>query len=186
MKLEKLAPWNWFKKEEEEDQTTLPVRHTTAKESAAGYPSLMRPLHDEIDRVFDSFFRGFGFPGLGRELAPRAATSWLRPSLDLAASEKEYTVTVELPGVSADDVEVELSGDSLVIKGEKKHEKEESKKDFYRLERSYGAFQRTLSLPEDADRGGIGARFRHGVMTVSIPRRAARPADRRVIEIQGS
>lgn len=184
MNLEKLAPWNWFKKEEEEDRGSVPIRRAATEASAGGYGGLTRPLHDEIDRVFDSFFRGFGFPGFGGGLAT-SPSSWLRPSLDLSASEKEYTVTVELPGVDKDDVEVELSGNSLLIKGEKKHEQEESKKDFYRLERSYGAFQRTLSLPEDADRDNIDAKFRRGVMTLTIPRRAAAPANRRVIEIQG-
>ena len=60
-------------------------------------------------------------------------------------------MSVELPGVEENDIQLELDGDTLEIKGEKKQEKEEKENDFYRVERSYGSFQRTLSLPEDAD-----------------------------------
>lgn len=182
MKLEKLAPWNWFKNEEEQAGSTLPVRRS---ESAVRHQDPLLAAHEEIDRLFDSFARGLGFPSLrfGHQLAPSLGAVWLKPSLDLSSTEKEYTVTVELPGVEQEDVTLQLEGDTLVIRGEKKHEEKESKKDFYRVERSYGSFQRTLSLPQDADQDGIQAKFDKGVLTLTIPRRSDAPRLSRSIEI---
>lgn len=180
MDLKKLAPWNWFKKEEEQQPAALPVQRY-------GQPHHYTPVarfHQDIDRMFDDFFRGFGFPsmGFGREVAPLSRADWLKPTLDIAAGEKEYTITVELPGVSEKDVQLELVEDTLVIKGEKKQESEEKDKNYYRMERSYGSFQRVLSLPEDAQQDGIGAAYKHGILTITIPRKAkAEPTSRKVI-----
>ena len=73
------------------------------------------------------------------------------------------------------DVALELSDDTLVIKGEKKHEKDRKEQNYYQMERSYGSFQRVLSLPEDAAQDGIAATYKHGILTITIPRKA-RPA----------
>lgn len=170
MDLKKLAPWNWFRKEEEHQPATLPVQRYGHPRDA----SPMAQFHQDIDRLFDSFFRGFGFPsmGFGRESAPLAQTDWLKPTLDIAANDKEYAISVELPGVDEKDVELELSDETLIIKGEKKQEKERKEQNYYRMERSYGSFQRVLSLPEDAEQDGIVASYKHGVLTITIPRKA--------------
>ncbi len=114
MDLKKLAPWNWFKKEEEQHAETLPVRRSGQLE----HYSPIAQFHREIDRMFDSFFRGFGFPstGFGRDLAPSVQSEWLKPTLDIAAGDKEYAISVELPGVDAKDVQLEITEDTLVIK----------------------------------------------------------------------
>lgn len=83
--------------------------------------------------------------------------NWFEPMLDVAANDREYTISVELPGVCEKDAQLEFSHDTLVIKGEKKQEKEEKDKNFYRMERSYGSLQRVLSMPEDAEQEGIAA-----------------------------
>jgi len=184
MDLKKLAPWNWFKNEEEQQATTLPVsvqRH--------GQPrpySTITQFHQELDRMFENFFRGFGFPsmGLGREHSLLAQNEWLRPTLDIAAADKEYTISVELPGVDEKDVQLELSDGTLVIKGEKKQEKEEKEKNYYRMERSYGSFQRVLSLPEDAEHEGIGAAYKNGILKITIPRKAGPRKESRQIAIK--
>lgn len=170
MDLKKLAPWNWFKKEEEQHPVALPVHRS----GATHHPDPVARFHQEIDRMFDSLFRGFGFPalGFGRDPGPLAQTEWLRPTLDIAASDGEYTISVELPGVDEKDVQLELLDDTLVIKGEKKHEKEEKEKNYYRMERSYGSFQRVLSLPEDAEQENIGATFKRGILKITVPRKA--------------
>jgi len=183
MKIDKLAPWNWFKQEQEQEGKSLPAQRQGAP-TAEGDPLLQ--LHREIDRVFDDVFRGFPFiPGNpGRPLPSLAPSTWLKPTMDIAANDKEYTVTVELPGIDENDIQLELEGDTLKIKGEKKQEKEEKEKDFYRVERSYGSFQRMLSLPEDADQAGIEAKFSKGVLTVSLPRKAAPKAEAKRITIK--
>lgn len=170
MELKKLAPWNWFKKEEENQAAALPVQRS-------GHMHNQNPIaqfHQEVDRMFDSLFRGFGFPtlGFGRDYGPALRSDWFKPTLDIAAGEKDYTISVELPGVDEKDVQLELSDDTLVIKGEKKQEKEEKDKNYYRMERAYGSFQRVLSLPEDAEQDGIAASYKHGILTVVIPRKA--------------
>jgi HSP20 family protein len=182
MDLKKLAPWNWFKKEEEHQPVTLPVQ----RYGQPRHPSPIAHLHQEIDRMFDGFFRGFGLPsmGFGRELAPLAQSEWLKPTLDLAANDKEYTISVELPGVEEKDVHLELAGDTLVIKGEKKQEREEKDKNYYRMERSYGSFQRVLSLPEDVEQDGIAAAYKHGILTITIPRKAGPKKESKHITIK--
>lgn len=173
MDFKKLAPWNWFKKEEEQQPTNLPVHHY-------GQSRLLSPVaqfHQEIDRMFENFFRTVGFPSLGvdREALSLAQDKWIKPTLDIAASEKEYTISVELPGVDEKDVLLELSDDTLIIKGEKKQEKESREQNYYRMERSYGSFQRILSLPEDAEQDRIEATYKQGILTITIPRKV-RPA----------
>lgn len=183
MDIKKLAPWNWFKKEQEQEGTMLPVRR---QETQTRYTDPFSQIRQEIDRIFESAFSGFGFPsiGFGRELTPMAQSDWLRPTLDIGASDKDYTISVELPGVDEKDVQLELTNDSLKIKGEKKQQKEEKEKNYYRMERSYGSFQRVLSLPEDVDKDNIKAVYKNGIMNITIPRKAAPKSEIRQIEIK--
>jgi HSP20 family protein len=145
-------------------------------------------IRQEIDRIFDNAFGRFTFPsiGFGRKQSPAAQSDWLKPTLDIAASDKEYSISVELPGVDEKEVQLELVNDTLKIKGEKRQEKEEKEKNYYRMERSYGSFQRTLSLPEDADQDDINAVFKKGIMEIKIPRKAAPKPEVKQIEIKTS
>ncbi len=185
MELKKLAPWNWFK--DEEQAHGVPVRHEGR--SGAGTPvrqyEPLLQVHREIDRLFDSFFPDFGFPfaSAARPFAGVDASMLLRPKADLSVSDSEYRLTVEIPGVSERDISLDISGNTLTIRGEKKQEKEEKEKDFYRIERSYGSFQRLLSLPEDVDQSAISAGFKHGVLTVTMPRKEGAKAEVKKIEI---
>jgi HSP20 family protein len=185
MDIKKLAPWNWFKKEEDQEGKMLPVRR---QETQTFHSDPFVQIRQEIDRLFDTAFRGFGFPstGFGREHTPMAQTDWLKPTLDIGASEKEYTISVELPGVDEKEVQLELINDTLKIKGEKKQQKEEKEKNYYRMERSYGSFQRMLSLPEDADQEKIHAVYKNGIMEITIPRKAAPKTEAKQIEIKTS
>jgi len=171
MELKKLAPWNWFKKEEEINHS-VPI-----KQGKSLFPERrddpMLQLHRDIDHLFDRFFEGFRSPLLtGWPTVPFfEGTGLLKPKVDLSASEQEYHLTVEIPGVSEKDIRLDLSGNIMTIQGEKKQEKEEKEKGYYRMERRYGAFQRVLSLPEDVDQEAIRASFKHGVLSVTMPRK---------------
>ena len=124
-------------------------------------------LWDEVDRIFDDFARGL-------EIKPfRAFDEQLKvfsPALDVSEDEKEFTVKAELPGLDEKDIDLTITPEYLTLKGEKKEEKEEKKKDYYRVERSYGSFHRVVPLPRGIDTEKAGAEFKKGVLTVTLPK----------------
>jgi HSP20 family protein len=173
MDFTKLNPWNWFKKEDEQEKS-MPVQMEKAAEKQAPPPSTLAGVHTEIDRVFNEFFRGvgFGLPQLGMPAFGRLSGSVLKPSVDISGSEKEYAISVELPGVEEKDIHLELKDDALVIRAEKRQEEKSEGGGYYRVERSYGAFQRVFALPQDADGESIKAKYKNGIVTITIPRKA--------------
>jgi HSP20 family protein len=120
-----------------------------------------RGFKNQIDTLFEDWFGR----SMGGTLAPR---------VDIAEDEKAVVLTAELPGVKESDVEVSLTGDQLTIKGEKRSEHEQKTetegRTLHRLERSYGAIQRTLIVPYQVDPGSVSAQFRDGVLTVTLPK----------------
>lgn len=122
-------------------------------------------LRREMDELFDSFYRGL-------DLEPffdghRGAFT---PTVDISENDKEIKVTAELPGMDEKDIEISLNKDTLSIKGEKKEEKEEQGRDYYRMERSYGSFHRTIPLPREVDSDKVDAQFKKGVLTITLPK----------------
>ncbi|MGM0394681.1 MAG: Hsp20/alpha crystallin family protein [Thermodesulfobacteriota bacterium] len=186
MDMKKLAPWNWFKKEHESLDKTVPVKRDETSSGVARVPDHpLHRFHQEVDRLFEDAFRGFGLgDGLTASLWPAAEQGLFKPRLDLGATENAYSISVEIPGVEAEDIRVDITSDTLTIQGEKKQINEEKDRHYYRLERSYGSFQRILSLPEDADRENITASFKNGILQVHIPRKSLPAPDVRQIEIQ--
>ena len=118
-------------------------------------------LRREMDRVFDRF--------LGRGKGKEAA-DLIAPAVDLEEMDKEIIVKVELPGMNPDDIDVELSGNNLIIRGDKKSEKEKKKKNFHIMERSYGSFYRSIPLPVDVKEKQIKASYKKGVLEISLPK----------------
>jgi len=106
------------------------------------------------------------------------------PAVNVSETEKQITVDAELPGLEAKDVNVSLENDSLVITGEKKFEGEEKKKNYHRIERSYGSFTRTVPLPAKVSPKGVKARFEKGVLHVTLAK-AAPSAPAQKIKIEG-
>nr|WP_321402623.1 Hsp20/alpha crystallin family protein [uncultured Desulfobacter sp.] len=82
----------------------------------------------------------------------------------------DYNISMGIPGVSDKEIRLEVIGNAIVIRGEKKQTHEDKHENFYRIERSYASFQRTLPLPMDADQSGIDAKFKNGILKISIPR----------------
>ncbi len=121
-------------------------------------------LRQEINSLFDYFFRGF-------EIEPfRGRFGAFTPSIDVKESDKDISVIAELPGMDEKDIDVSLTRDALTIKGEKKEEKEEKRKDYYRMERTFGSFTRTIPLPTEIDVDKVKAEFKKGVLTVTLPK----------------
>jgi len=136
-------------------------------------------LRREVDRLFDDFFRGG--PRLG--WLSSATEGALSPSVDVAETDKEITVTAELPGLEEKDIEVNIRDSALTIKGEKRAEKEEKDKTYYRSERSYGMFQRVIALPAEVQADRVEAEFSKGVLTIRLPKSPAAQKKSRKIEI---
>lgn len=105
--------------------------------------------------------------------------AWL-PKVDIKEEAKEYVVYADLPGVKAEDVQVELNGNNLTIKGERRSEKEEKGKNFYRSECKTGRFYRQFSLPESVDSNKIVAKVKHGVLVLHLPKIEAGKLSRKV------
>lgn len=138
-------------------------------------------LYEELDRVFDGFWRGFGMP---ESRAPRA----FAPRMDVTETETEYRVEAELPGLEEKDIKLTLENGVLAISGERREEKEETdeKRGFRHRESFRGRFERVLALPEDADEKGITAKYKNGVLSVEIPKLPVVKPEARTIPVKSS
>jgi HSP20 family protein len=116
-------------------------------------------LRRDMDRLFDEFWRG----------VPTGALA-VTPQIDLEETDTELVVKAELPGVESKDVELNLAGDLLTLKGEKKHEEETNEAGRHLVERSYGSFSRSIRLPYEVDADKAAANFENGVLTVRMPK----------------
>jgi HSP20 family protein len=172
MNLQQLNPWNWFAHEEPVANATIPVKRNdiSEKPSATGQPMLQ--LHREIDRLFDDVFRGFGFSNApSRWVDGNLGGLNFHATLNIASDEKNYHVSLEAPGLSEEDIALDLHQGALTIRGEKKAESETKDRHYYRVERSYGSFQRVLALPDDCDQDTISATMKNGVLEITLPRK---------------
>ncbi|WP_449255219.1 Hsp20/alpha crystallin family protein [Bosea sp. (in: a-proteobacteria)] len=123
-------------------------------------------LHREMNRLFDDVFRGFGsgLPSFGG--ASALGGGW--PSVEISDGEKEIKVTAEVPGLEEKDIEVLLDDGVLTLKGEKRSETEDKDRQF--SERFYGRFERRIPLGTEVKEDKVDARFRNGVLTVTLPK----------------
>jgi HSP20 family protein len=119
------------------------------------------PFSSEINRLFDTLFEG------GNSV--NRAQRWA-PPMDLVEADDHFLLKADLPGLSEDDVSIEVQDNVLTVSGERKSEQERKEKGWYRLERSFGRFSRSLTLPEGVDADAISAHFDKGVLEVSIPK----------------
>lgn len=181
MKLEKLNPWNWFKHEDDQHNVAenIPIKRdgSAAIRTNSPFDSFMQ-LHREMDRLFDDAFCSFGASTLNHRgdhiFEPlKTFNSTFKPSTDVSEQEGQYQITVDIPGMNEDDISIEVKDRVLTIKGEKETSVENDDRTFYRVERQYGSFQRTLALPDDALADDISASLKEGVLTLSVPRKAS-------------
>ena len=140
-------------------------------------------MRREMNRLFDDVFGGFGLPNL---LAPPLRQMAMAPKIDVSETDNEIRVTAEMPGIDQNNVEVLLEDDRLIIRGEKKEEREEDDKNrnYHVRERVQGAFSRTLPLPFTPDPNQIKAEFKNGVMTITIPKPQEVKQKQHRIEVQ--
>jgi HSP20 family protein len=127
----------------------------------------------EFQDLFERYSRSLGVPAGGnQELV--AVGDWT-PRVDIAETETEFHIHAEIPDVKKDDVSVTVDNRVLTIRGERKQEKEEKGKKFHRVERHYGSFARSFTLPDNVDESKINATFKDGVLNITIAKSASKP-----------
>ncbi len=137
-------------------------------------------LQQEMNRLFNTFFDApGGGPGNGGSVR-----RWT-PAIDLLETDDHFVLRADLPGMSEQDVHIELEDNVLLITGERKSEQEEKKEGYYRVERSFGSFARSLTLPEGVDGSKVTATFDRGVLEVRIPKPEQRKPHRVSISVGG-
>lgn len=134
-------------------------------------------LRREMERMFEDFSHDLGWR------SPMISDRVLAPRIDVSETDSELKVEADLPGVDEKDVEVVLEDGRLILRGEKKREKEEKEQDYYLHERSYGSFARSIPLPFEADPDQVKATFSKGVLTVTVPKPPEIKAKQKKIEI---
>jgi len=167
MAITDLIPWK-------KNGTSVPVRRSQEEDT-------LLDLRSQMNRLFDEFFeQPFGLsplfdePTLMGDFAPR---------LDISETEKEISISAELPGLEPEDIDISLDRNVLTLSGEKHREKEEKGKHFYRVERSYGSFHRSIPLPSEVDENKIDASFKRGVLKVKLPKTPSAQAKSKRITI---
>ena len=135
--------------------------HTAGPNIAGWYPSILGPLQ-----------------GIKQHIA-----EFFSPQTDAAATEGQYEINLELPGVSLDDIKIELHDNNLTVQGEKRTEREEKGKTYFFSERTFGAFQRSFKLPPNVDTDEITAGFKDGVLAIRMPKTGAESKSARQINI---
>lgn len=129
-------------------------------------------LQSEVNRIFDTFF--------GQDSRDDArARRWV-PAMDLAETEEHLILRADLPGLRRDDVEIEVKDGVLTISGERRAQQEERSEGFHRIERAFGTFSRSLTLPKGVDAEKVAAEFEDGVLEVRIPK----PEDTKPVRVQ--
>lgn len=145
-------------------------RNTEPQEAVTPF-DFMRRFTEDMEKLFKDF-QGFGFPSLfGKEFSPFLKefedVDWV-PKVEILRHNGDFTVRAELPGLTKDDIKVEITDNALTLSGENKEVKEEKREGYYRTERSYGSFYRLVPLPEGANIDKATATFNNGLLEVKL------------------
>ena len=119
---------------------------------------------DVFNQAFNQFMRN--------ETDAQESTRTWAPAVDIFETTESYVVKAELPGISKEDVQITVENNVLTLKGERRFEKDETKENYHRIERTYGAFARSFTLPTRVDHEGVQAKFDNGVLTITVPKAA--------------
>ena len=135
----------------------------------ANFPSSLRLFEDAVTRMFNE---------------PRGSRPW-SPAVDIVETENDLVLKADLPEVKLEDIEVRVENGTLTLKGERKFEKEEKTKGVHRIERSYGTFVRSFSLPDSFDTNNVNAEYKNGVLTITMPKKEAAKPRQVKVEVKG-
>jgi HSP20 family protein len=140
----------------------------------------LNTIQSEMNRLFNTFFEAQG-PGNSGSTLRR----WI-PAMDLVETQDDFVLRADLPGLTEEDVNIELEDNVLTVSGERKAEHEERKEGYYRVERASGSFSRSLTLPEGVDPNKVHATFDNGVLEVRIPKPEERKPRKVAISVGAS
>ena len=170
-------------------QTAIARRDQPANLRTVTPFSLMRRFSEEMDRLFGDFsFAGGLASGFGREfgrLADLEGSMWL-PQVETFERDGQLIVRADLPGLTKDDINVDIADDAIRIRGERRQEKEENDEGYYLTERSYGSFYREIPLPAGVNGDEASASFQNGVLQITMPAPARQTGSRRIEIGEGS
>jgi HSP20 family protein len=139
----------------------------------------LNTIQSEMNRLFNTFFDS---PTPGNGAGTHTARRWI-PAMDLVETADDFVLRADLPGLTEQDVNIELEDNVLTVSGERKAEHEQRKEGYYRVERSSGSFSRTLTLPEGVDPQSVRASFDRGVLEVQIPKPQQRKPSKVAISV---
>jgi len=164
-----------------ESQTGIARREEFSNLRTVSPFSFMRRYSEEMERLFGEFGFARDLPsGFGREfvgLTDMEGSIW-SPQVEAFERDGKLVIRADLPGLTKDDINVDITDDAIKIRGERRQEKEENKEGYYRSERSYGSFYRELPLPNGINREEANATFQNGVLEITIPAPARQPSSR--------
>jgi HSP20 family protein len=149
--------------------------------------TFMRRFSEEMDRLFEDFGFGRGLSTFGSgldRLGAFGSAAW-SPQVEVFERDNQLVVRADLPGMTKDDVNVDITDDALIIRGERKSEREEDEEGYYRSERSYGSIYRRIPLPQGLNAEDAKADFRNGVLEIKMPAPQGLAQQRRRLEISG-
>jgi HSP20 family protein len=169
MAIRDLVPWKWGEKR-------VPVQR-------ADSPAAVYDLWRDMDDLFDNFFNRFSLLPFDGSFGPATA---FQPRIDVHETDTEVKVSAELPGLDEKDIELTVSDEALTISGEKKDEKEDRGRNYYRRECVYGSFQRQIPLPGPIDADKVEAVFKKGVLTVTLPKPPEIQKKRKTITVRAA
>jgi HSP20 family protein len=138
---------------------------------------------EEMEKRLSTIFGRPPIPTDGEKKEAISVTEW-SPLVDITEDDKEYVVKAEIPEMKKEDIKINVHDDVLTVSGERKYEKEEKGKKFHRVERAYGSFMRSFTLPEDADGSKVNAEYKDGMLKVHLPK--CEQAKKKAIEVKVS
>lgn len=167
-----LIPWDWFKGVETDSKRT--------PASIINQP--FSKLYSEMEKIAQDVFNEY-LPDIPK--TSELGVNFLTPRLNISETEKEYKVSVEIPGVKEKEIDLSINKNVLMIKAHKKEEKEDKDERYHRIERYYGTFQRSIALPEDAKQDSVEAKFKDGVLNIIIEKNKEMQSNIKKIEVKG-
>ena len=153
--------------ERQSEGTTGREERGLTRQRLGNQGSVLQRFASEMDRMFDDFGLGRRWGNLWGE--PGSGSGVWAPDVDVVQRDNELTITADLPGLKRDEVTVDITDNALTIQGERRREHEEQREGLYRRERSYGSFRRVIPLPEGAITEQAKAKFRDGVLEITMP-----------------